>query len=46
MKMQCSASLLEAENAEEYIKTIVRAMQMLRSAPIREYDFILEEDPV
>lgn len=46
MKMQCSASLLEAENAGDYLRTIVRAMQMLRQSPVREYDFIPEDDPV
>lgn len=44
--IQCSARLLEAENAEDYIKAAVGAMQMLRQSPIREYEFILEDDPL
>ena len=46
MKMQFPAKLLDAENASEYIKAAVTAMQQLRSSPIREYEFILEEETV
>ena len=44
--IQCSARLLEAECAEDYIKAAIIAMQKLRQSPIREYEFILEDDPV
>ena len=46
MKVQFSARLLEAENAGEYIKMMITAMQKLRRSPIREYDYIPEDDPV
>jgi hypothetical protein len=44
--IQCPARLLEADSAEEYIKTAVEAMQKLRRSPIREYDYIPEDEPV
>lgn len=44
--IQCSAGLLEADSAEKYIKTAIGAMQKLRRSPIREYDYIPEDDQV
>jgi hypothetical protein len=44
--IQCPARLLEADSAEEYIKTAVEAMQKLRRSPIREYDYIPEDESV
>jgi len=46
MKVQFPARLLEAENAAEYLNTMVTAMQMLRRSPIREYGLLPEDDPV
>ena len=44
--IQCPARLLEADSAEEYIKTAVEAMQKLRRSPIRDYDYIPEDELV
>ena len=44
--IQCPARLLGAEKAEEHIKTAVGAMRMLQLSPIRDYDYIPEDDPV
>ena len=44
--IQCPARLLEADSAEEYIRAAVEAMQKLRRSPIRDYDYIPEDEPV
>ena len=38
--------LLEADNAEEYIMAAVESMQKLGQSPIRDYDYIPEDEPV
>ena len=44
--IQCPARLLEADNAEEYIMAAVESMQKLGRSPIRDYDYIPEDEPV
>jgi len=44
IRIQCPARLLEAESAGDYIKTAITALQKLRSAPIRDYEYVLEDD--
>ncbi|MBQ7372842.1 MAG: hypothetical protein IJW67_13365 [Blautia sp.] len=42
--IQCSARLLEAERAREHLETAIGAMRMLQLSPIRDYDYIPEDD--
>lgn len=44
--IQCSAGLLEADSAGEYIKAAITALRKLRRSPIREFEYIPEDDPV
>lgn len=46
VKIQCSARLLEAEDAMDYLKEAITALHKLRVAPVREYELILEDESV